>query len=239
MELSNISEGMWFHVLNGLPHLTLSSSRLVVVAPHPDDETLGAGGLIAASRKNGGEVHVVAVTDGEAAYPGVDDLGLLRTNEQEQALQILGVESSQITRLHLPDSNLYAHENFIADRLQALIKPADLVVAPSIHDYHPDHEICGRAALKATQTTGTSLVHYFFWTWHRGTPEDLRGLELRQFQLDFEMRQLRSHALARHRSQLQWPGREPILPTRFLAPMERLFEVFCIGNFSINQHVSG
>ena len=40
----------------------------VVVAPHPDDETLAAGGLIAALTSRGIPVTVVAVTDGEHAY---------------------------------------------------------------------------------------------------------------------------------------------------------------------------
>ena len=45
-----------------------SERPVLVVAPHRDDETLGAGGLIAAQRSRGIEVRVVAVTNGEMAY---------------------------------------------------------------------------------------------------------------------------------------------------------------------------
>lgn len=52
-----------------LPQLLQGSQRLVVVAPHPDDEVLGCGGLIAAARAAGMPVLIIALTDGEQAYP--------------------------------------------------------------------------------------------------------------------------------------------------------------------------
>ena len=60
----------------------------VVVAPHPDDETLLSGGLIAHQARAGVPVIVLAVTDGEAAYPGdPDGLARQRRREQRQALR--------------------------------------------------------------------------------------------------------------------------------------------------------
>ncbi|NMH98916.1 PIG-L family deacetylase, partial [Pseudonocardia sp. K10HN5] len=49
--------------------------HLVVLAAHPDDETLGAGGCLRAAHRAGARVTLVVATDGEAAYPGLDSAG--------------------------------------------------------------------------------------------------------------------------------------------------------------------
>src|SRR5690606_14834579 len=69
--------------------------RLVVVSPHPDDETLACGGLMRAATRAGLELLVLAVTDGEACYPDgqqwtADRLRRVRPQELEDALDTLG-----------------------------------------------------------------------------------------------------------------------------------------------------
>ncbi len=69
---SGVSEATWVPLLRALPGrrpaaLFAAASRMVVVTPHPDDETLGVGGIIAAMAGAGLPVTVVSVTDGEAA----------------------------------------------------------------------------------------------------------------------------------------------------------------------------
>jgi LmbE family N-acetylglucosaminyl deacetylase len=226
MVFSGVSESEWLTIMQNLPPFRTPAKRLVVVSPHPDDETLGAGGLIATFRQSGREVKVLAVTDGEAAYSGVSALGSVRVKEQERALNVLGVEKENIIRLSLPDGGLLPHEGLIAEQLANLTGRDDLVVAPHVHDYHPDHETCGRAARKATNSTGASLAYYFFWIWHQGTPTDLASLPLRRLDLAPKLLLLRERALTRHQSQLHWEGRQPILPAELLTPMTRPFEVF-------------
>ena len=73
----------------------------LVVVPHPDDEVLLAGGLIATQRERGVDVHVIGVTDGEAGLPlrvPARDLGQVRRREQAEALCTLGVSRLLITR---------------------------------------------------------------------------------------------------------------------------------------------
>src|SRR5580692_8282234 len=66
---------------------------LVVVAPHPDDETLGAGGLIHTwAARHGLPVVIVSVTDGEAACPEIPNLAAVRRSELEAARRELGSE---------------------------------------------------------------------------------------------------------------------------------------------------
>ena len=79
-------EQTWSALLGGLPAWEPPSERMLVVAPHPDDETLGAGGLIAYQRSRGVEVTVAAVTDGERAYADSRGLGETRVLEQAEAL---------------------------------------------------------------------------------------------------------------------------------------------------------
>lgn len=203
---------------------------MLVITPHPDDETLGAGGLIASQRARGVSTVVVAVTDGENAYPdaypGERELGALRCVEQQMALQHLGVAPAEIHRLRLPDSDVAAHEHDLIQRLLPMASSATHIVAPWKGDFHPDHEACGRAAEEVARRTGASLTSYFFWTWHRGSAETLSGLPLRSFALDPRFAAAKARALACHRSQLVREHGEPILPESVLGPARRSFEVY-------------
>jgi LmbE family N-acetylglucosaminyl deacetylase len=200
----------------------------VVIAPHPDDETLAAGGLIATQRSRQIPVTLLAVTDGEAAYPDVPDLGGLRRVEQAQAAEALGVSRDAVIRLGLRDSAVAKCEPALADRIESCINSDTLLVAPWAHDPHPDHEACGRAAATAARRTGATLISYFFWTWHRFNPVSLDGLSLRRLALSADARSRRAEALICHKSQLHRDGGPPILPEIFLAPARRPFETFAI-----------
>jgi LmbE family N-acetylglucosaminyl deacetylase len=90
-------ESAWMTFLSGLTEWEPPAQHTLIIAPHPDDETLGPGGLIAALRSSVIEVDVIAITDGEAAYPNdvySDTCGLaaIREREQTSALAILGVD---------------------------------------------------------------------------------------------------------------------------------------------------
>jgi LmbE family N-acetylglucosaminyl deacetylase len=222
-----VSEDEWLAALEDLPVWAPPTAPLVVIAPHPDDETLGAGGFIAAQGLNNRDVMVVAVTDGEKAYGYDPDLGKVRESEQRNALARLGVGSEHIIRLRLPDSDVGSHETELVDKLLSFVTKGTHLVAPWRGDFHPDHEACGRAAEQVANRTGARLTSYFFWTWHRGTTTTLDGLSLRSFPLNPHHLWSKSEALRCHRSQLTHESGEPILPENLLAPARRPFEVFC------------
>lgn len=231
MEFSGISEVEWKHALSGLPVWGAPSVPLLVVSPHPDDETLGCGGLIAAERRRGAQVLVAAVTDGEHAYPGEEGgpaLAATRRLEQQQALARLGVAPESILRFGLTDSDVAAKEPELVERLIEHLTPDSCLVAPWEGDFHPDHQACGRAAAEAAGRTGARLISYFFWTWHRGTPQTIAGLPLASFPLDEELLRAKTEALACHRSQLERVGGGPVLPPELLGPAQRPFEVFLV-----------
>src|SRR4051812_6496913 len=80
----------------------------LVVAPHPDDEALGCGGVIALLRQAGISVHVIVASDGAASHPGSKThpppvLGELRRAEAEAGCRLLGVPTDDVTFLGFPD----------------------------------------------------------------------------------------------------------------------------------------
>jgi len=221
-----ISDDAWKLFLEEKPVWHPPASRAVILAPHPDDETLGAGGLIVTLKERGIGMKVVAVTDGENAYENVQDLAPVRRREQEEALQILGVSPENIVRLGLPDRRVTEHEDELVDQLLPLTDANCHLIAPWTGDFHPDHEACGRAAKEVGRQTGASLSFYFFWTWHLGKPEILNKLRLRRLPLDAMAIRSKVKAIHCHRSQLEHPSGEPILPDYLLGPLRWPFEVF-------------
>lgn len=161
--------------LDGLPSWAPrppASGRVVVVAPHPDDEILGAGGTTARLYRLGAQVDLVAVTDGERSHPGMDrHLRVVRPLETLVAASELGIEFGSTSRLRQPDGQV--DEAKLIGQLTARIRPGDLVLAPWAGDGHPDHDSVGRAAETACSRTGADLLAYLVWAWHWASPDDL------------------------------------------------------------------
>jgi LmbE family N-acetylglucosaminyl deacetylase len=169
---------------SGLPDATAAElvppgCRLVVVAPHPDDEVLGAGGLLAATAHAGREQVLVAVTDGQASHPGSQlwpeaELRAQRRQESAVALRVLGAHACEVVRLGIDDGGIAAARAELAGRLAAIVRPGDVVVSPWRFDGHPDHEAAGQAAAAAAQAGGACHLEAPIWAWHWAEPGDQR-----------------------------------------------------------------
>lgn len=218
------TENEWLVYLKKTPQWHPTFSKTIILSPHPDDETLGLGGLIADLRSKNIDVKVVAITDGENAYSGICNLGKLRTQEQEQALSLLGVPKEKILRLHLSDSAL--EEKELTTVLKPWIENHYYLLAPWVEDFHPDHKIVGKVATDIAKQLGLSLSYYFFWTWHRSVLSDIKHLPLQRYPLSDSAYKAKQMALSCYRSQLKQADRPPILTNDLLAPARRLFEVF-------------
>jgi LmbE family N-acetylglucosaminyl deacetylase len=96
-----------------------SSTRLLVMAPHPDDETLGAGGALHLTRQNGGAARIVFLTCGDGSrstqlalhlrkrrYYSFRNLARLRREEAKDAARVLGLEENEVVFLGYPDGGL-------------------------------------------------------------------------------------------------------------------------------------
>jgi LmbE family N-acetylglucosaminyl deacetylase len=211
--------------------------RAVVLAPHPDDETLGFGGAIATLLGRGTAVVVVFATDGEASHPGStaltrEGLRARRAAESEAALRALAEKGSgEITAvwLHIPDGTLARNEEVVADRLAALLQPGDWCVATWERDGHPDHEAAGRAAREAASSAGASMLSYPVWTWHWADPLDVPWEDARRLVLSASASEAKARAVACYESQTAPLGPEPgdaaIVPPGDLAHFGRPFEV--------------
>ncbi|HEX4285427.1 MAG TPA: PIG-L family deacetylase [Terracidiphilus sp.] len=220
------AEEDWLPMLNGLSPFDPGDAPVLFLSPHPDDESLAAGGLLAAQRARGKRVTLVAVTDGENAYADNAGLGHLRTREQTLAAARLGIANENILRLHMVDSGLNSELNALIERLLPHVSATTHIVAPWPHDFHPDHEACGRAALELARRTGARLTFYFFWTWHRGAPSLMKDFQLKSFALSPAQQKSKARAIAFHASQLQHKSGDPILHEIHLWPARLAFEVY-------------
>ena len=221
--------------LGTLPHLRLEldhRSRVVVLAAHPDDEVLGAGGLLRRVARSRAHLTVVWATAGEAAVPGAEEtdkrtLAVLRRAEAAEALRLLEVQPMRTRWLGLPDGRLTE----LSARLELLLRPlvadADLVLTTWRHDVHPDHVALGRAA--ARTVPAERLLEYPVWGWHRRCAADPdwrwdRATVLPLAPADVRCKQ---RAIAAHASQVgPAPGRTPVLAAEFLAHFAGGAEVF-------------
>ncbi len=232
-------EHLWrdWRVLAELPVLDLRPCRrAVVVAPHPDDETLAIGGLIATLYEAGAEVVLVSATDGEASHPGSrvatpEQLRHRRVQETAAALAALGPGRSSHVRLQLPDGGLAGAEPALVQALVPLLGPDDWCLAPFDGDAHPDHDAGGRAAQDACRRTGARLLSYPLWAWHWARPGDPRipWHRARRIPLPASSRERKQVALGCYPSQTEPLGPGPqdaaIVPPEVLAHFQRPDEV--------------
>ena len=153
--------------------------RAVVVAPHPDDESLGVGGLISRLAMLKRSILLIAATDGAASRPGYRSATPgraveARSLETWRAVQRLGAGRTTILRAGLGDGEVARIERDIEWRLRGLLLPSDVVFATWRHDGHPDHEAVGRLAAHACATLLIHLVEVPIWAWQWSFPGDRR-----------------------------------------------------------------
>ncbi|BBY66395.1 PIG-L deacetylase family protein [Mycolicibacterium helvum] len=211
-----------------------SCPGLLVVAPHPDDETLGFGGAAGAIAARGIAVRTVVASDGGAAWPGLSSrdqthLERARRSESRRAASALGLRAP--TFLGLPDGGLADEESRLADILTGMLDECvdgTWCAATWRGDGHPDHEAVGRAAAVATSRTGAVLLEYPVWMWHWARPGEANVPWQRASRviLDPVATERKQHAVAVFRSQLDPDdGRDPIVPPHVLSRLQAVGEV--------------
>lgn len=190
--------------------------RVVVVAAHPDDESLGAGGLLARCAAAGVPSTVLLLTDGDASHPRSPThsraaLGERRRRESVVAAAALGVDADRLVHLGIPDGEVAAHEDDVVAAVVELVGDGRdaLLVAPYRGDGHPDHEAAGRAAAVAAVRTDARLLEYPIWLLHAGEPSALEGVEVVHLALDEHERAAKRQAIAAHGSQVHPLSDEP------------------------------
>lgn len=222
-------ESYWAQVepLADLPRWAPSrpaSGRVVVLAPHPDDEVLGPGGTVARLVAEGARLRVVAVTDGERSHAGrAEQLRRQRPAETAAALGALGVPADRVdvVRLRLPDSAV--SDLALGGLLEPLVDAGDLVLAPWARDGHPDHDAVGRAARLVCAERAAPLLEYLVWAWEWATEDDLPWSTAVRVELASDVAARKRAAVDCFRSQIEGP--RPVLPPAVLAHLVRPFEM--------------
>lgn len=139
------------------------SDRILIVAPHPDDESVGCGGLLA---RYGPQCDVLLLTDGRKGGPAdgsksEDETVLIRKAEFDAAISFFGVNN--VFSLALPDSCLAENSGAVSG---VDLRPYDLIFVPYRNERHPDHEAAYRILkrLWKKQRAKAKFLEYEVWS---------------------------------------------------------------------------
>lgn len=228
----------------------LAPGPALVLAPHPDDESLGCGGLIAECAARGREVHVAILTDGGMSHPGSAAwpprrLAMQRGAEVREATMSLGLPAARLHLLGEPDGDApHDGPRFAAAlaRVEDLIRSSEVttILASWVADPHGDHGSAHKLAAAAAQTLGIRHLAYPVWSWMLGDDDEIaeacipRGPgpgAIRGARLDIGAHlSAKRRAIAAHRSQggelIHDDPRGFVLPAAFLAMFDRPWEVY-------------
>jgi LmbE family N-acetylglucosaminyl deacetylase len=202
--------------------------ELIVVAPHPDDETLGAGGLIYTWAQRQLPITIISMTDGEAACPEVVGLASVRHRELRRALRSLSATLARLTRLGIPDGRAGYCRAYLAESLRSAISDDATIVAPFERDGHPDHDVAGEVAREIARQSGVHFAAYPIWAWHQATPAIFSGRPIVSFSLTHAAQMAKQQAIQCYASQLRERPGGPIIPPHMLPYFSRPYEVFVL-----------
>jgi len=150
----------------------MAQRSILVVAPHPDDETLGCGGTVARRVAEGCRITVVVVTDGCNLFrlsrwrietnPTPAEASAMRKAETRRAVAILGGDPEAIRFLDVEDATLGEHVASVSETLAAIIREVapDEIYVTSEHEQHSDHVAACAAVRSAMQRASSSATLY-------------------------------------------------------------------------------
>jgi LmbE family N-acetylglucosaminyl deacetylase len=194
--------------------------RILILAPHPDDETSLAGGYLATAATIGAEINIVIVSNGNAQTQAGE-----RFRELKLALNELGI--TEFSCLGLPDGRLPEYEHSLHDQLVKILSEfmPNILILPHPADLHSDHAVVGCVGLGASSGMAIRRLAYLdhlpprlpyprlydpkLYTWPPSSvPGNWLSFQLgdsalqqkeaavRQFQVELSRPILRSHLLA-------------------------------------------
>jgi LmbE family N-acetylglucosaminyl deacetylase len=159
-------------------------NNILIVAPHPDDEILGLGGLLVKLADQKKKISIIYITDGEnsAVWPDKDEIRKQRILMSEMVCRSLGIKSSAIFRFHIEDGNIpYEGHDGASDIIDSLEAVIDSIKPDAIFTTHPDdhwpydHVAAAGLVREAVQHCADRPQLWFFWVWrwYNMRPRDL------------------------------------------------------------------
>ncbi len=195
-----------------------SQARWLILAPHPDDETLGAGALIADCAARGRLGAIVYLTDGAGSHPeGTPRVAITRRKEARHAIGRLNAAAAPAIWMgwrdaqpHLVDSQIFSRD---ADRLAAFIRwrRIDAIAVSDYSETHCDHVAAYRLAKAATRRAKRPVTLFAYHVWS-DPPTFARRIATPAMAVG-----RRRQALLAHRSQMS-----PMMGDGFRLPREKL-----------------
>jgi LmbE family N-acetylglucosaminyl deacetylase len=222
----------------------IKRQRVLIVAPHPDDETLGCGGAISLLCRQGYDVSVLIISDGTGSHPNSQKypapmLRWIRSQETLTALEILGVKRWAVTFLHLKDGDIptvtapkfHAAKVRCRNYLQATLP--DTIFVPWRRDPHPDHRATWQliqAAILSLEMT-PQIIEYPIWDWDTSQQTTVDLSQITGWRLDTQsVLSRKTQAIESYQSQLgQLIDDDPhgfCLSAEMLANFTRPWEVY-------------
>jgi LmbE family N-acetylglucosaminyl deacetylase len=191
----------------------------MVLAPHPDDETLGAGALIAQTASSGHLAALVYLTDGSGSHAAPGGLAALRKREAGMALfRLTGSRKLRPIHLDWKDAAPAAPESITFARTVAALSAmcrrlrVDAIAVTARHEPHCDHAAAAKVAYAVRASAKRPLIVAEYCVWAQALPEP--GLRMLETQIMPAGK--RKQALRAHRSQLT-----PLRGPGFHLPVER------------------
>lgn len=179
--------------------------RVLVLAPHMDDEVLGCGGALALHHRAGAHITVAFLTDGRQGRRALADLrGAMLREAQAELVEVrkaeaeaarveLGIDA--LIFLDAPDGAL-AEDAAAAGKLWAVIEACrpEIVYLPSHLEQHPDHRAVSALLLAAATGSALDFVCHAYEVWTPLYANCLVGID--------SVLETKQRALAHYRSQL-------------------------------------
>jgi LmbE family N-acetylglucosaminyl deacetylase len=151
--------------------------KIVVFAPHPDDELVGAGSMLK-WKGEGHDIHIIYITDGRAAYryerargglleseetmkTTEDELAEIRMNEIDEVTEFLGFPKDNIHKFKIPDQDTKNHIKEGIELSKTIIKDADRIILPSNNNTHEDHQATYEIAVGAAKELDLKKTEFY------------------------------------------------------------------------------
>jgi LmbE family N-acetylglucosaminyl deacetylase len=188
------------------------TAPILILAPHPDDESLGCGGLIAEACGQGNPPVIAVLTDGCKSHPNSRDfpaerLRAVREAETLAAAGLLGVPEEHVMFLRYPDTGAPCEGGGLdeaAERVARLIRQGECrtLLVSWKHDPHCDHAAAAAIAEEASRRTGAKLLAFPVWGWTLAPETAIDAAPMTGFRLDVTSHlAAKRAAIEAHRSQ--------------------------------------
>jgi LmbE family N-acetylglucosaminyl deacetylase len=174
--------------------------RILVLAPHTDDGEIGCGGTMARFIQEKRAVYYVAFSSARASVRPEFPDAILET-EVKEATRVLGIPSDHLMILNFPVRHFPEHRQAILQNMIDLRKEIepDLVLAPSLHDIHQDHQVIAAEGMRAFKLK--TLLGYEM-PWNNVVFETCCFVPLEQQHIARKIEALHCYKSQRHRTYL-------------------------------------